>query len=457
MSDGKDLFSRDDTAFMPLAARMRPRTLADYAGQQHILGDGKPLYEALQQRQIYSLILWGPPGSGKTSFARLVSELTDSEYLTLSAVLSGVQDIKAAIRVAKDNRLQKDRSTILFIDEVHRFNKAQQDLFLPFIEDGTIIFIGATTENPSFEINNALLSRVRVYTLKELCDADLHKVLDRALTKDAELSLLNINLTPQARELMVASANGDARALLNLLESVVTLLRPETNHTPAAELMVSPQDVEACLGQNMLHFDKNGEHFYDQISALHKSIRGSDPDASLYWAVRMMEGGCDPVYIARRLLRIASEDIGNADLRAMTIAREAWEAFVRLGHPEGELAIAQAVVYLAVAPKSNAVYSAYKSVLAKVRASSGFAVPKHLRNAPTKLMKDEGYGDGYRYAHDEDGAFAAGESYFPQALDGTRFYYPVERGLEIKISEKLRRLRERNQQSDKKRYEGTSD
>ena len=428
-----DLFADAQRPGQPLADRMRPRDLGEYAGQEHILGEGKPLRAAIEAGRLHSMILWGPPGTGKTTLARLLAHRGGHQFITLSAVLSGVKEIRAAVEQARQHAAQGG-STVLFIDEVHRFNKAQQDAFLPHVEDGTFIFVGATTENPSFELNNALLSRARVYVLKALSREAIRQLLRRAL-EDAErgLGALGLTVDEAQLELLAEAADGDARRALNLLEIASDL----------AEDGRIPQTVlEEVVAGQVRRFDKGGEAFYDQISALHKSVRGSAPDAALYWLARMLDGGCDPLYIARRVVRMASEDIGNADPRALQIALNAWDVQTRLGSPEGELAIAQAVVYLACAAKSNAVYTAFKDAMKLARASGSLEVPLHLRNAPTRLMKELDYGKAYRYAHDEPEGYAAGENYFPEELAGTRLYHPVERGLEIQIREKLARLRE---------------
>ncbi len=437
----------EQVGFRPLAARMRPESLDDYVGQMHLVGPGKPLRRAVEQGQLHSMILWGPPGVGKTTFARLLASVGDLSFETVSAVLSGVKDIRAIVERARNRKQSQGQDTLLFVDEVHRFNKSQQDAFLPHIEDGTFIFVGATTENPSFELNSALLSRTRVYVLKNLEEDDILRMLSRALSSEDGFGG-QLAVSDDVLRVMASASGGDARRALNILEISADLAELDSD----GKNRVNEDQLEQVMQTSLRRFDKGGDVFYDQISALHKSVRGSDPDGSLYWLCRMLDGGCDPLYVVRRLVRIASEDIGNADPRALQLSMDAWFAQERLGSPEGELALAQAVTYLALAPKSDAVYKAFNQCMADIRKDPDYEVPVHLRNAPTKLLKSMGHGDSYRYAHHEPDAFAAGESYLPEAIHQRRYYEPVNRGLEIKLSEKRQRLDALNEQSPNKRH-----
>ena len=434
-----DLFAARQPA-APLAELMRPQHLDEVVGQRHLLGSGKPLRVAYESGKLHSMILWGPPGVGKTTLARLMAQAFDAEFIALSAVLSGVKNIRDAVAHAENVLQQSGRATVLFVDEVHRFNKAQQDAFLPFVERGLVTFIGATTENPSFEVNGALLSRAAVYVLQPLSEEDLAHLFVRAFAKAFPAQAFS----DKARDLVVGAADGDARRLLNMVEAIGNAA------TMRKTAQVDESFVQATLAQNLRRFDKGGDAFYEQISALHKSVRGSSPDAALYWMVRMLDGGADPLYVGRRLVRMAVEDIGLADPRALRLSLDACETYERLGSPEGELALAQAAIYLACAAKSNAVYVAYNEARSLVQSDKSRPVPEHLRNAPTKLMKELGYGRSYRYAHDEAEAYAAGENYFPDGLENTSLYRPTSRGLEGKIAEKLAQLRELDVKAKKK-------
>lgn len=437
------LFDDPAPGYEPLASRMRPKTVAEVFGQDHVLGPGKPLRAAIEAGQLHSMILWGPSGVGKTTLARMIANLGDIHFQSISAVLSGVADIRAAVRAAQQTRASGGRKTLLFVDEVHRFNKSQQDAFLPFVEDGTIVLVGATTENPSFELNSALLSRARVYKLRSLDADSIAQLLARALEDPGGLADRHLQVTGDTLLQLAHAADGDARRGLNLLEIAADLAEEgEINNSVLAELLASDHR----------RFDKGGDVFYEQISALHKAVRGSDPDAAIYWWLRMLDGGCEPHYVCRRLVRMASEDIGNADPRALRIALDAWETFDRLGSPEGELAISQAVLFLAAAAKSNAAYLAHSAALQDVRTGASDEVPVHLRNAATSLLDELGYGAEYQYAHDFPDAFVPGESYLPEELDGRRYYFPVDRGLESRIGEKLGALRHLNEQAGTRRY-----
>jgi len=444
---------RDDTksssiiqSYQPLATRMRPRSLEEFIGQAHLLGSGKPLRQAIEHGILHSMILWGPPGTGKTTLAQIMANIAKANFQRLSAISSGVKDVRKVVEEAQIAQQEHHQATILFIDEVHRFNKAQQDIFLPFVEEGTFIFIGATTENPSFELNSALLSRTRVYVLKRLTEEELLEVLHAALKdKKRGLGTLSLEFPDDLQLLLVRAADGDARQVLNLLEIISDLAQEQGD-----KLVVTETLLAEVMQVNLRRFDKQGEAFYDQISALHKSVRGSAPDAALYWLCRMLDGGCDPLYIARRAVRMASEDIGIADPRALELTLNACAVYERLGSPEGELAIAEAIVYLACAPKSNAIYVAYNAAMQDAKVNGSLDVPLHLRNASTKLMKNLGYGKTYRYAHDEPEAYAAGENYFPDELKPRVYYQPTSRGLEGKISEKFHHLHELDKIARKK-------
>ena len=431
--------------YEPLASRLRPTSLDGYIGQDHLLGSDKALRKVIESGQLHSMIFWGPPGVGKTTLAKLLANYANAEFLALSAVMDGVKDIRACMDRALHFQ-QQGKTSLLFVDEVHRFNKAQQDAFLPFVENGTVIFIGATTENPSFELNSALLSRARVYKLRSISEEALFNLITSALQTDALYKKISIAIEESAAVFLARVSDGDARRALNLLEMAVDLAAADNSNSITLAL------VKEIAQESVRSFDKGGDIFYEQISALHKAVRGSSPDGALYWYVRMLDGGCDPLYIARRVARMAAEEIGNADPRALQVAMDAWQSFERLGSPEGELAIAQAIIYLASAAKSNAVYSAFNLAKELVKNSPSYEVPIHLRNAPTSLLKEEGYGGDYRYAHDEDQAYAAGECYLPEELKDLSLYQPVDRGLESKIKSKLEYLAQLDGQSINKRY-----
>ena len=441
MSDmfiGKDNQNTRNANFIPLAERLRPSDIEEFHGQEHLTDIGKPIRTAIDENKIHSMILWGPPGTGKTTLAKLISSSLQANLISLSAVMAGVADIRSAVKNAQNERIASGMTTVVFLDEIHRFNKSQQDAFLPYLEDGTITLIGATTENPSFQLNNALLSRLSVYIFNKLDELSLKKIINNALTKDFGENKNKFTVDENSLDMITAAADGDARYALNIIELVITYIMT-FEITPKE---IKCEYVKKIIGTKVRNFDNKGEYFYDQISALHKSIRGSDPDAALYWLMRMIDGGCDVLYLARRLIRVASEDIGNADPRALRISLDAWECWERLGSPEGELAIAQATIYLACAPKSNAVYKAVKTAMSDVQSLGSMPVPKKLRNAPSKLMKEIGYGENYRYAHDEKDGIAYGEKYFPNDMEPRKYYHPVDRGLEIKIKDKLMRIKE---------------
>jgi len=443
-----DLAFAENDAFKPLAAKLRPKSLAEYEGQEHILAKGMPLPLAIEQGKVHSLIFWGPPGTGKTTIAEIIAHHANADIERVSAVTSGIKDIRQAIENAKSRAIHQQRRTVLFVDEVHRFNKSQQDAFLPHIEDGTIIFIGATTENPAFELNQAILSRARVYTLKKLSAENLNNVLQRAISYQEQSTQFEIIIDDETKKQLIALANGDARRLLNLLENCLEIADVEND-----QQILNKEQLIQVAGNKIALYDKGGDAFYDLISAFHKSVRGSDPDAALYWYARILTGGGDALYVARRLLAIASEDIGNADPRAMQLAINAWDTFQRVGPSEGERAIAQATVYMALAPKSNAVYMAFSQAKALAKETSELDVPLHLKNSTSAITKELGHGSEYRYAHNEVGGFAAGENYFPQELAHTTLYQPTDRGLEKQLRDKLNYLNQLNQQSDQRRYD----
>ena len=435
---GKDNQNTRNANFIPLAERLRPSDIEEFHGQEHLTDIGTPIRTAIDENKIHSMILWGPPGTGKTTLAKLISSSLQANLISLSAVMAGVADIRSAVKNAQNERIASGMTTVVFLDEIHRFNKSQQDAFLPYLEDGTITLIGATTENPSFQLNNALLSRLSVYIFNKLDELSLKKIINNALTKDFGENKNKFTIDENSLDMITAAADGDARYALNIIELVIAYIMT-FEITPKE---IKCEYVKKIIGAKVRNFDNKGEYFYDQISALHKSIRGSDPDAALYWLMRMIDGGCDVLYLARRLIRVASEDIGNADPRALRISLDAWECWERLGSPEGELAIAQATIYLACAPKSNAVYKAVKTAMSDVQSLGSMPVPKKLRNAPSKLMKEIGYGENYRYAHDEKDGIAYGEKYFPNDMEPRKYYHPVDRGLEIKIKDKLMRIKE---------------
>lgn len=441
----QDSLFESPSHYEPLASRLRPTSLDNYIGQEHLLGADKALRKVIESGQLHSMIFWGPPGVGKTTLAKLLANYAHAEFLALSAVMDGVKEIRSCMDTALHYQ-QQGKTSLLFVDEVHRFNKSQQDAFLPFVENGTVIFIGATTENPSFELNSALLSRARVYKLRGISEQALDQLIRGALKQDAVFKQTNITIEGEASVFLARVADGDARRALNLLEMSVDLASADDS------VLITLALVKEIAQESVRNFDKGGDVFYEQISALHKSVRGSSPDGALYWYVRMLDGGCDPLYIARRVVRMAAEEIGNADPRALQVAMDAWQSFERLGSPEGELAIAQAIIYLASAAKSNAVYTAFNQAKELVKNSPSYEVPIHLRNAPTSLLKEEGYGGDYRYAHDEDQAYAAGENYLPEPIKDINFYSPVERGLETKIKAKLEYLKSLDTQSTNKRY-----